>query len=149
MTRHQKVLMAATTGSALVGVAASFALVPGYGILGAAAATATAIVLMNAITLLSVRRLLNFWPYDRRYAKPIAAGALAAAAVYLLMVATPVPQGIRALLFFAPLFLVFYASLLAALGLGKSDRQLLAALWAPARRGARRIARLWAGAGRV
>ncbi|QIN83155.1 hypothetical protein GBA63_11260 [Rubrobacter tropicus] len=141
MTRHQKVLMAATAGSALVGVAASFALVPGYGILGAAAATATAIVLMNAITLLSVRRLLDFWPYDRRYAKPVSAGALAAAAVYLVGLAAPVPQGVQALLVFAPLFLVFYAGLLIVLGLGKSDRQLLAALWAPARRAMRRVAR--------
>lgn len=149
MTRHQKVLMAATAGSALVGVAASFALIPGYGILGAAAATATAIVLMNAITLLSVRRLLGFWPYDRRYAKPIAAGVLAAAAVYLVGLAAPVPGGIQALLVFAPLFLVFYAGLLVLLGLGKSDRQLLAALWAPARRAARRIAGRRAGAGRV
>lgn len=145
MTRHQKVLMAATAGSAVVGVLASFALVPGYGILGAAAATATAIILMNAITLLSVRRLLGFWPYGRRYAKPIAAGAVAAAAVHLIGLIVPLSPGLAALVFLAPLFLIFYAGLLLAMGLGKSDRQLLAALWAPVRRMARREAQPHAG----
>ncbi len=129
MTHHQKVLMLATAGSALVGVALNFALIPIFGILGAAMATAAAIVLANVVTLLYVRRLLRVWPYSRRYAKPVVAGILAAIGVYLGKLAFPLLPAIPTVLIFAPVFLIGFVVLLLALGLSPSDRQLFRALW--------------------
>lgn len=145
MTRHQKVLMLATVGSAIAGVAMSLLLVPLYGILGAALATAAAILLMNTFTLLSVRRLLGFWPYNRLYLKPAAAGVLAAAGIYLGKLALSLPTGIPNVLVFGPLFVIIFAALLLLFGLSPSDRELLAALWDSARRVIRRGAQATSG----
>lgn len=141
MTRHQKALMIATVGSAIAGVALNFVLVPVYGILGAALATAAAIVLMNALTLLSVRRLLGFWPYNRLYVKPAAAGILATAVVYLGKLGLSLPMGVQTVLVLGPLFLVSYTVLIVIFGLSSSDRQLLTALQDAARRATGRGAR--------
>lgn len=137
MTRHQKVLMFATAGSAAICVGANLALVPAYGILGAAVATALATALANVVTVRYVRRLLGVWPFDHRYAKPAAAGLLAAAGVYLGRSIFPSLSTVPAILVFAPLFLAGLAAALFALGLSPSDRQLLAALSKPFRRALR------------
>lgn len=145
MTRHQKVLMVANVGSAIAGVVLSVVLVPPYGILGAAAATAAAIFLMNAFTLLSVRRLLGFWPYNRLYLKPTAAGLLAAAGVYLGKSVLSLPTGIPNVVVFGPLFMIFFAGLIFIFGLGPSDRELLASLWKSVRHVTQRGARTASG----
>ena len=137
MTRHQKVLMVATAGSAVMAVVACLALVPIYGALGAAAATAAATVLANVVTLLYVRRLLGVWPFGYEHAKPLLAGLLAAAAVYLGKLALPLSSAVLAAVIFTPVFLVMYVALLFAFGLGPSDRQLLAPFGAAIRRATR------------
>lgn len=129
MTGHQRVLMLATTGSAVIGVAANILLVPLYGALGAGIATAAAIVLMNAITLLYVRRLLGFWPYSRSYVKPAVAGIIATAGVYIVKLVLPFSPGIHILLICGPLFLIGFMALVLIFGLSASDRQLLEAFW--------------------
>jgi O-antigen/teichoic acid export membrane protein len=134
MTRHQKVLMFATAGSAVLCVGANVALVPGYGIMGAAVATAVATALANVVTVVYVRRLLGVWPFDHRYAKPAVAGLLAAAGVYLGQTAFPFLAAVPAILVFAPLFMAGLVAALFTLGLSASDRQLLTALSKPFRR---------------
>ena len=138
MTGHQKILMLYTVGATIVGIAVNFALVPSFGFMGAAVATATATILMNAFALLSVRRLLGFWPYSRQYMKPIVAGALAIAGAYLFKLVLPLQAGITTLVVIAPLFVILFAILLFALGLGDSDRQLLMSFWTAVRRNVRR-----------
>jgi O-antigen/teichoic acid export membrane protein len=140
MTGHQRVVMFATLGSAASAVALNLLLVPLFGIFGAAAGTAAALVLLNAITLLFVHRILGFWPYDARYVKPVVAGLLAAASAYLARLALPALVGAPALLIFAPLLLAVFLALLVALGLGPSDRQFLASFWSAIRRNVRRPA---------
>ncbi len=134
MTGHQKVVVVATVGSTVVGVAVTIALVPSYGFQGAAAATAAAVVSSNIITLLSVRRFMGFWPYDNRYLRPLAAGILAVSGAYALKLALPLPAGIPNILVLTPVFLAGYFALLFAFGLSPSDRQLLDTLRAAARR---------------
>ncbi len=137
MTRHQKILMFATAGSAIICLGANLALVPSYGILGAAVATALATALANVVTVLYVRRLLGVWPFDRRYAKPAVAGVIAAAGVYLCRLMLPSLATVPSILVFAPLFLAGLAVALFALGLSPSDRSLLASLSKPFRRALR------------
>ena len=130
--------MFATLASAVVAAALNLLLIPRFGIFGAAAATAAALVLVNVVTMLLVHRLLGFWPYSAWYAKPIAAGLLAAATTYLARLVVPVSAGAPALVVFAPLFLAVFVALLVALGLSPSDRQFLASFWAAVLRSVRR-----------
>ena len=138
MTGHQRVVMFATLGSIATAAVLNLLLVPAFGIFGAAAATAVAVILVNMVTLLFVHRLLGFWPYGPRYAKPIIAGLLAAASVYVARLVLPAYTGAPALLIFAPLFLAIFLALLVAMGLSPSDRQLLASFWEAVRRNVRR-----------
>ena len=138
MTGHQRIVMFATLGSTAVAAGLSLLLVPAFGIFGAAVAAATAVVLVNTVTLLFVHRLLGFWPYGARYAKPVIAGLLAAVWIYLVRLILPAYTGVPALLIFAPLFLAVFLALLVALGLSPSDRQFLASFLAAVRRNVRR-----------
>jgi O-antigen/teichoic acid export membrane protein len=138
MTGHQRIVMFATLGSAAAAAALNLLMVPIYGIFGAAAGTAAAMVLVNVVTMLSVHRFLGFWPYSVRYAKPVIAGLMAATSVYLARLVLPAYTGAIALLIFAPLFLGVFVMLLVALGLSPSDRQFLASFWAAVRRNFRR-----------
>ena len=129
MTGRQRMVMAATLSSAATAVVMNLLLVPSFGIIGAAFATASALVVANSATLFFVRRTLGFWPYGRRYARPLAAGLFSAGVVYLAQLALPGFSGPLALVVFTPLFLAAFTALLMALGLSPSDRQFLAAFW--------------------
>jgi O-antigen/teichoic acid export membrane protein len=128
MTGNQRIVMFSTVGSTLFGVAANLALTPLYGFMGAATATATAVVLSNAITLVAVRRVHGFWPYDRPYIKPLTAGVIASAVTYLAKLALPLPTGIPSIIVLTPVFLAGFTAILLVLGLSDSDRQFLATL---------------------
>jgi O-antigen/teichoic acid export membrane protein len=138
MTGRQRIVVLSTVGSAVAAVTLNLILVPRFGIFGAAAATAVAVVLANVVTLLFVYRRLGFWPYSARYAKPVIAGLIAAAAMYLARLALPTYTGVSALLIFGSLLLVVFLVLLVALGLSPSDRHFLASFWAAVRRNVRR-----------
>src|SRR3712207_9430718 len=71
--------MIITTIGALTGVAVCFALIPDFGMIGAAIGAAAAILTENTATLIFVRRRLGFWPYNLVFWKPLAAGLLPAA----------------------------------------------------------------------
>jgi O-antigen/teichoic acid export membrane protein len=137
MTGHQRIVMVATLGSTAAAAVLNLLLVPAFGIFGAAVATAAAVVLVNVVTVLFVHQLLGFWPFSAYYARPIVAGLLAAAFVYLVRLVLPA-SGATALLVFAPLFLAVFIALLVALGLSPSDRQFLASFWAAVLRSVRR-----------
>lgn len=61
----------------------NYALIPEYGSLGAATATATAIVLLNVLRFVEVVQLFGIVPFERRMWKSGVATAIAAAAGYL------------------------------------------------------------------
>jgi O-antigen/teichoic acid export membrane protein len=129
MTGHQLMLMYVTVSSVVLTLVLNFLLVPAYGILGSALATATATVLINTWNLLTVNRALGLWPYAASYLKPVCAGSLAVVAAYLLRLAFPLPLGASAVLVFGSVYTVLFAGGLLALGLNKSDRQFLRAIW--------------------
>ena len=129
MTGRQRMVMTATISSAIVAVVANLLLVPEFGILGAAVATAAALIVSNSLSLFFVRRYLGFWPYGRRYVKPLISGAVACTVVYLTRLALPDYQGLQALVIFTPLFVAVFAATLATLGLSPSDKQFLSSFW--------------------
>lgn len=134
MTGHQKIVMAATLVSAAALVAASLVLVPLYGLMGAAVATSASVVFANTMTLLAVRSRLGFWPYSWGYLKPIAAGAVAALAVYAAEVVVSPTVGVSSIAALTPIFVAAFGATLVALGLGPGEKRLLASLWETARR---------------
>lgn len=134
MTGRQKVVMRARLASAFTSLAAGVALIPLYGIIGAAVATAAGLVVANALTVLSVRRLLGVWPYSRQFLKPLVAGLLAVGGVLLARWALPLPEGFLAILVLAPMFMVLFVALIVALRLSESDRQFLRSFWTAVRR---------------
>jgi len=140
MTGNEKKVMWAKIAATTATIAGGAALAPVFGIMGAAVATATGIVVVNALTVFLVRRLMGSWPYNRQYLKPLAAGLLAVGGTLLLRWALPVPDGLPAVLVFGPAFLALFAALTASLGLSDSDRQFLTSLWAAVRRTAGRPA---------
>ena len=129
MTGRQSTYMLAMIAAAVTGIVASFALVPSFGILGAAFSDAGTTVLANVITLIALRRALGLWPFSRGYIKPFIAGILAAAVVVLARLVLPMPLGAPALLVLSPLFLLGFAATMLILGLSPSDRQFLKAMW--------------------
>ena len=133
MTGHQNVLMLATVGAAVAAFVGSAALIPLYGVLGAAWATAASIVLGNAITLAAIYRRMHLWPYSGQYLKSIAAGFLAAGVVGLAKWLHPISSSILSVLTFALLFMAVFVAMLLALGLNASYKQFLRALWTAVR----------------
>jgi len=114
----------------------SLLLIPPYGLMGAAFATAGGIVTINVITVLGVRRGLRFSPYSYLYYKPVIAGVVAVAAT--LFAKLLVPGGVLALIILSPFFALVYVLTLLALKLEPSDRQLLESLWRAVRNTVRR-----------
>jgi O-antigen/teichoic acid export membrane protein len=139
MTGRQTLVMYSTVAASVAAVALNFLLVPRFGLMGAAFATAAALILANTMTLFFVRRTLGFWPYGSRYARPLAAGLGAAAVVYGAQLTLEVGAGIPSLAVFGGLFLALFAGLLVLLGLSPSDRQFLAAFWSAVRNNLRRL----------
>jgi O-antigen/teichoic acid export membrane protein len=127
MTGNQNLAMVATAAAALVGLGASFALVPGLGMLGAALGMASAIITENTATMLAVKRRLGFWPYNWSWLKPLAAGLLSAAAAYLAGVVLPLPGILATIAVVGAVFGVGYLVLLLLLGLNETDREFLGA----------------------
>lgn len=99
-------------------------LIRAYGTIGAAAAYAGSIALLNIVQMLEVRLLFGFFPYYWGYLKPLGASLVAGAAARwawgLLPWPPPAALGVCALL-----FLVVYMLALLALGLPPEDRLLL------------------------
>ena len=123
--------------NSLLFLALSFALdvllIPRWGLVGAAVANSSAVIVVNVLRVVQVRAVLGMIPYDRRFLRPAVAGLLAGAVTWVV----PVPH-----LFFASelalgagLLLGVYAVLLAAFGIDPIDREVGAALWARLRRG--------------
>jgi O-antigen/teichoic acid export membrane protein len=110
-----------TSVSLALQVALAFLLVPSWGILGAAVANSAALVTLNLVQLLAVRRRLGFHPFSMALAKPFLA-VLASLMVAGLLSHHPLLSGTRqAALVCAGMF-VAYSGTLFSLGLDKHSR---------------------------
>jgi len=134
MTGNERRAMWSRVIATAITLAAGLALVPSYGLLGAATAAAAGLIAVNALTLFAVSRLLGFWPYNLLYLKPLSAGLLAAGASLAARWALQPSEGAAAILVLTPLFLVLFAAFSAAFRISDSDRQFLKASWSAMRR---------------
>lgn len=105
----------------------NIALIPRWGLEGAALATGISLVGVNAARLVQVYRCWHLWPYDARYLKPLVAGA-ASTAVGLyadsILFLGSVEWIVNSIL-----MLAVYTGCIAALGISEDDRFVARHLW--------------------
>jgi O-antigen/teichoic acid export membrane protein len=82
-TGFQKRLTAISGVTLVVAIFLNYLLIPRFGLIGAAVATAFAHAGVCLAFLITVHRCLGVWPYDRRWLKGLLAGALTCAIVLL------------------------------------------------------------------
>jgi O-antigen/teichoic acid export membrane protein len=135
MTGNQNFAMIATSVAAVTGVVVSLILIPRYEILGAAIGMATAIITENTGTMVAVKWRLGFWPFNLVWLKPLAAGAIAAGATYLVSALATLPGGpIPNVVVFGGFLGVLFLALLFLFGLSDTDKEFIGAFWNVAKR---------------
>jgi O-antigen/teichoic acid export membrane protein len=125
MTDHQYARMALDWLLAVLNTLLTFAFVRAFGLAGAALGTAVAIAVQNGIQVLLLRRFEGLWPFDATFAKPLVAGA-AAAAVMLLV--RSVSGGLLGAAVGLGAGAITYAGVLVSLGINPRDRLVVTAL---------------------
>jgi len=101
------------------------AMIPALGIIGAAAAVAAGIVVVNLFRLYQSWRIVGFTPYSLFLLKPLAAMIVSGVVVLLLPV--------KNLAILLPVYLTVYLGVLLVLKLNAQDRDLLLDLWGAVR----------------
>lgn len=76
MTERQNLWLAISGSTLLINLVLNYFLIPKFGQVGAAIATAMSVTILFSLGLFQVKMKLNLWPYDRRYVKGIAAGLI-------------------------------------------------------------------------
>jgi O-antigen/teichoic acid export membrane protein len=84
MTNHTKVNSANSAFLVIVTITSDLLLIPRWGVIGAAAASAFSTVIVNVVCLIEVYVLLKMQPYELTMLKPILAGLIAAAMTFML-----------------------------------------------------------------
>jgi O-antigen/teichoic acid export membrane protein len=93
MTGNQRIVILSMLSSIITSVVGSVLLIPLYDSLGAAIAAAAAVCVANTVQLLVGYQLLQSWPYNRQYLKPLIAGSASTAAAFLAGMVLPLPEG--------------------------------------------------------
>jgi O-antigen/teichoic acid export membrane protein len=82
MSDHQYVSLANQVGSGILNAVLNYIFIITFGFVGAALATAIVVVLINLLRVAQVWYFEGFYPYDRSYLKPVAAGGISAMILY-------------------------------------------------------------------
>jgi O-antigen/teichoic acid export membrane protein len=124
MSGHSRLVMTNTIIMGIVLMAATAAVIPFWGMTGAAVAASTTFILTNVIRVIQVWHLHRVQPYTWALAKPIAAAAAAAGIVMMLHnSAMMLPSPLLGLA-----LTMLYLSGLLLLGLNQQDRVVLQSL---------------------
>jgi O-antigen/teichoic acid export membrane protein len=109
-----------------INVGVCLILIPRYGLVGAATATATALTLVNVIKLFEVRLLLGMWPFRGDSLRVLAAGALAALVAAPFALVLPWRDSGLQVLLIGTLLLGAYVRLFTLIGVDDDSRELWA-----------------------
>ena len=128
MTGHPKLTLSNSLFLALLNVILNLLLIPRFGIVGAAMATATSIAVVNLLRLAEVYYILKVHPYRWNFMKPLVAGILAATFTYTFFVRST--QTISWLILAMGMLshFLFYISIMVLLGLPEEEKLVLKAL---------------------
>jgi O-antigen/teichoic acid export membrane protein len=105
-------------------IALNLFLIPRYGVLGAAIATAISLAVINVVGLIEVRLLIGIWPYRLSYLKLVAATAVTLGGNLYLRAHTPELPLVPAVLLLVATSVVFLG-VLALMGIEEDDRILI------------------------
>ena len=89
MSDHERLVLLDSIAMAVLNIALNLWLIPLYGPVGAALATALSITAINAVQYVQLRYLLGMTPFSAAYLRPIAAGVVAGLAGWLASLAMP------------------------------------------------------------
>jgi O-antigen/teichoic acid export membrane protein len=134
MSGHEKRLIKVQVAMAGVMIAASVALIPHWGIIGAAVAAAITNVGMNVWNLLEVRKALGISPYNRGYYRLILPlFCMTAVTVILRMNASRFHHDWLSLTVTLIVAYIVFGGATVMLGLDADDRMIISAVWARVR----------------
>jgi O-antigen/teichoic acid export membrane protein len=128
MTGHSVLTLVNTIVLLAVSAVLDVALIPRFGLLGAAIAGSVAIMVFSVLRAAQVYVILKMHPFRRSYWKPVAAGLLAISGVSALRFVLPARRETVEILLALPVFLSLYVLLIYRLGLEGDDRTVLMAL---------------------
>jgi O-antigen/teichoic acid export membrane protein len=128
MTGHQNRWLVLSGMGLAADLVVGYSLTGRFGTVGAAFATAVSVGGVWVLAILEGRRLLNLWPYDRRFFKGLGAGGVALLGLAL------VRAGVNASAFVTLVIMSFtsvalFLVVLLALGIDPEDRHVLLYLW--------------------
>lgn len=128
MTGRPKINLLNSIAFGICIIMLNYFLIPKYGIIGAAAATGFAIVIINILKLLEVYLILRIHPYKLDYWKPIMAGLLS------LLIVTLIKGNLQELslsmiILFLLLFFASYGLFLYLFKFEEEDRYILQLTW--------------------
>lgn len=124
MTGRERQWMAISVLSFGLNFSLGLILVPQLGIVGAALATVIAISTLFIGGLVRVRQTFDLWPYDRRYAKGLAAAMVTAASLIIVGLVNTGSPAAQIIITSVIAFCVFGCTLL-LLGIDSEDRQVI------------------------
>lgn len=101
-----------------------YVLIPRYGVVGAAIANMTALVVVNVMRVIEIQTIMKMLAYDRSYLKPLFAGTVSATLTFFISKFVLVNVGFRQLLILAVSLVFFYVLTLAVLGLDECDKMV-------------------------
>jgi O-antigen/teichoic acid export membrane protein len=127
MSGHPRAWLTLSASALAVNIGLNLALIPRWGLLGAAIATAASLSALWLAGLLQVKKTLGLWPYDRRYLKGLVATIVTAAILISLKISLDL-TGVSAVLLTPLVAILAFGGVLAVLGFDPEDRVLLQAI---------------------
>jgi O-antigen/teichoic acid export membrane protein len=124
LTGRQRIVVVITLATLLLDVGLNFALVPRYGLVGAATAAALSAMVLNVSTASAVLWHAPVSPFDLRYAKSLGAALFTCVVLYLLGHLQVGPPPVK-LFLVGGLGVATFAGFLIAFGLDAEDREVL------------------------
>jgi O-antigen/teichoic acid export membrane protein len=134
MTGHTRVKVVNSTVAVVASLVLNVLLIPPLGLQGAALAALGATLSVNLLRIGQVWYFLRLVPYDRSFAKPLAAGLLALAVGYGVGVALVAVPPLLQLAVGTAAVVATYAFAIIRLGLTADDRMILERAWRKLRR---------------
>jgi O-antigen/teichoic acid export membrane protein len=131
MTGRTRIILANTTTALTVNILLSFLLVPRFNVIGAAVATALAVIILNVAGFIEVYCILKIFMLRWDMLKPVLAGGVASIVGLVLLHVIHVGYGFQAIFGVLGLvipFMLVYALVLILLRLSKEDMMVLDAV---------------------
>lgn len=128
MTGHSKVVLINSVLLGVLSLVLSFVLVPRYGLVGAALASAFSVTLTNVIKLAQVYYFLKISPYDLKFLKPLLSGVLSFVSIRAVSQVWLINSFLEMFVLLAG-FGILYIVILVGLRLGDEDKAILSTTW--------------------